>query len=63
MYEFDIDKASSDPGASTTDLFLKVKKYPSDFSMNSLSPSEFAALVGRIENDETTAKNFINKMC
>jgi len=63
MYEFDVDKASSDPSASGTDLFAKVKKYPDDFDMTSLSPSSFATLVANIASDETVAKNFINRMC
>lgn len=63
-YEFDIDKANSDPNAEPLDLIKKVNALPQDDDLSSipkatsLRPQDLYALITKINNTETDAINF-----
>ena len=64
-YEFDIDKANSDPNAAPEDLIKKVNALPGDNDLNaiipsatSLRPQDLYALITKINNTETEAIKF-----
>jgi len=63
IYEYDIEKAATDPSAETLSLFKKVRQYPADLGMGSMRPADFAALIVRIKNTESEAVTYINAMC
>ena len=63
MYEYDINKASTDENATPQDLIRKVRIYPNDVGMTSLRPSDFKALSARIKSNEADAVKFIQYMC
>lgn len=63
LYEFDLEKANSEPFAAPEDLIYKIKTYPDDFGISNLSPQVLRDLISNIESSEETAKNFSNKMC
>ena len=63
VYEFNVDKANSDPNAQPLDLIYKVKEYPNDYGMSTLRPSDFKAYVSRIRNSEAVAVKFFTLTC
>jgi hypothetical protein len=53
-YEFDIEKANSDPNAEPGDLIKKVNELPSS-EVTSLRPQDLYAFVTKVNNTETVA--------
>ena len=56
-YEFDIDKANSDPNASANDLITKLDDFPNT-DVSSLRPQDLYAFITKVNNTETTAVAF-----
>ena len=56
-YEFDIDKANSDPNALATDLIKEVTSLPGSFA-SSLRPQDLYAMITKINNTDSAAISY-----
>lgn len=56
-YEFDIDKANSDPNASANDLITKLDEFPGT-DATSLRPQDLYAFITKVNNTESVAVAF-----
>ena len=56
-YEFDIEKANSDPNAAATDLIKKLDTFPGS-DVSSLRPQDLYAFITKVNNTESTAVAF-----
>jgi len=63
-YEFDLDKANSDPNALAADLITKVHELPDkEKVISSLRPQDLYAFITKINNTESVAVSYNNAMC
>ena len=59
VYEFDVDKANSNPSANPTEFIKVVRKYPDDLGVASLAPGQLSNFISSARNSEAKTLAFM----